>query len=365
MRSLCDSEIDSRKGKAVATIKQVAERAQVSSATVSRVLNQDHRGSPAKRERVLQAVAELGYRPNRIARSLRRQQSETIGVVVSDIENPHFTQAVRAIEDAAYTRGYRVVLCNTDETAEKQRAYLEVLAAEQVVGVILVPADPGDATISALLDIDIPIVALDRTVNDERADAVFADNVQAGRLATQHLVDLGRGNIGFITGRSEIQTGAERLHGYEEVMRRFALPVAIGHGEFRLEVAQRATRQLLVDYPDLDGLVVANNLMAIGALRALRDAAKSIPEDVAFVGIDDPSWAGLVAPPLTTLGQPTQQMATSAFDLLSDRITNRQSRSRFIIFHFELHVRESCGGSTARKLAVGDPGGAGVAVAAR
>lgn len=329
----------------MATIKQVAERAQVSSATVSRILNQDHHVSTVNRERVLQAVAELGYRPNRIARSLRRQQSETIGVIVSDIENPHFTQAVRAIEDAAYTRGYRVVLCNTDETADKQRAYLEVLAAEQVVGVILVPADPGDSTISALLDMHVPIVALDRSVDDERADAVLADNVQAGRLATEHLLGQGRRNVGFIAGRPEIQTGAERLRGYEQVMRHHALPTAVGLGEFRLEPARCATRQLLIDYPGLDGLVVANNLMAIGALGALRDAGKRIPEDIAFVGIDDPPWAGLVAPPMTTLGQPTQQMATSAFELLVDRIAKRQSRSRFAIFHFELVVRESCGGS--------------------
>ena len=347
------------------TIKQVAERAQVSSATVSRILNQDHHVSTVNRERVLRAVAELGYRPNRIARSLRRQQSETIGVVVSDIENPHFTQAVRAIEDAAYTRGYRVVLCNTDETAEKQRAYLEVLAAEQGVGVILVPADPGDSTISDLLDMHIPIVALDRSVDDDRADAVFADNVQAGRLATEHLLDQGRQNVGFISGRLEIQTGAERLRGYEEVMQRCGLPVAVGQGEFRLESARRATRQLLIDHPDLDGLVVANNLMAIGALHALRDAAKNIPEDVAFVGIDDPPWAGLVAPPMTTLGQPTQQMATSAFDLLLDRIAKRQPRSRFVIFRFELLVRESCGGSTGAKLAVGNHDETGVKMVAQ
>lgn len=353
-----------REAGTVATIKQVAERAQVSSATVSRILNQDHRGSSINRDRVLQAVAELDYRPNRVARNLRRQQTETIGVVVSDIENPHFTQAVRAIEDAAYTRGYRVVLCNTDETPEKQRAYLEVLAAEQVVGVILVPADPSDSTIAALLDLHIPIVALDRGVDDERADAVTADNVQAGRLATEHLLDRGRRNVGFISGRLEIQTGAERLRGYQEVMQRRGLPVAIGKGEFRLETAQRATRQLLIDHPDLDGLVVANNLMAIGALRAVTDAAKNIPDDVAFVGIDDPPWAGLVAPPMTTLRQPTQQMATTAFDLLVDRIAKRRSRSRSVIFHFELMVRESCGGP-ASKVATGDPDEADVGMVAQ
>lgn len=331
----------------VAKIKEVAERAQVSSATVSRVLNGDERVSVAYRERVLQAVAELDYRPNGIARSLRRQQTDTIGVVVSDIENPHFTRAVRAIEDAAYKQGFRVILCNTDETPEKQRAYLEVLAAEQVVGVILAPADPGDPTISALIDTGIPIVAFDRSVDDQRADAVFADNVQAACLATEHLIDAGRRHVGTIAGRLEIQTGADRLKGYQDVMQRRDAPAAVGYGEFRLDSARRATRQLLADHPELDGLVVANNLMAIGALHALRDAGKRVPDDVALVGIDDPPWAGLVAPSLTTLGQPIHQMARSAFDLLVDRITKQRTQSRFVIFNFELRVRESCGSSPA------------------
>lgn len=325
------------------TIKQVAERAQVSPATVSRTLNGDVKVSDNVRTRVLAAVQELGYRPNRMARNLRRQTSETIGVVVSDIENPHFTRAVRAIEDAAYKRGYRVILCNTDETLEKQRAYLEMLAAEQVVGVILAPANPSDPTISRLLDLNIPIVAFDRSVADERADAVFADNAHAARIATEHLLGLGRRRVGFVAGRAEIQTGAERLRGYEDVVRTRGLAPAVGDGEFRLERAKSATQQLLADYPDLDGIVVANNLMAIGALQALQEARKHIPADVAVVGIDDPPWACLVAPPMTTLAQPTQHMANSAFELLIDRIENRRSRSRYVIFNFELCVRESSG----------------------
>ena len=327
----------------MARIKDVAHHAGVSPATVSRVLNGTAHVSADVQDRVMLAVEALGYRPNRLARSLRRQQTETIGVVVSDIENPHFTRAVRAIEDAAFKQGYRVVLCNTDETASKQQAYLDVLAAEQVVGVILAPADPDDPTISALLDMHIPIVAFDRSVTDERADAVFADNVQAVRLATEHLLGLGRTHVGFISGRDEIQTGAERLRGYVETMQLQGLESIVGCGEFRLEPARQATRKMIEEHEDLDGLIVGNNLMAIGALQALRDAGRRIPDDVAFVGIDDPPWAELVAPSLTTLGQPTQEMARSAFELLIDRIEKRRTRSRYVVYHFELVVRESCG----------------------
>jgi DNA-binding LacI/PurR family transcriptional regulator len=327
----------------VVKIRDVATHAGVSPATVSRTLNGDVNVSEDIRTRVLESVRELGYRPNRMARNLRRQTSETIGVVVSDIENPHFTRSVRAIEDAAYKRGYRVILCNTDETPEKQRAYLEMLAEEQVVGVILAPADPGDPTISRLLDLNVPIVAFDRNVDDERADAVLADNVRAGRVATEHLLDLGRKHVGFISGRPEILTGAQRLQGYEEAMLARGLEPCIGLGHFRLEQAHTATREMLENHPELDGIVVANNLMAIGAVRALREKGVRVPDEIAFVGIDDPSWASLIAPAMTTLAQPTQEMATSAFDLLIDRIENRRSRSRFMIFHFELYLRESSG----------------------
>lgn len=330
------------------TIKQVAGHANVSSATVSRVLNNDARVSAEVRERVLASVAELGYRPNRIARSLRRKSTETIGVIVSDIENPHFTKAVRTIENAAYERGYRVVLCNTDESAEKQKAYLEVLAAEQVTGIILAPAIADDPTIAQLLDRGIPIVAFDRTVDDERADAVMADNVTAARQATKHLIDQGRQHIGFIAGRSRIRTGADRLRGYELAIAEADREPIVGQGGFRLELAKQATADLIADHPELDGLVVANNLMAIGAGEALRAANVAIPDDIAVVGIDDPPWAPLVSPAMTTLAQPTQIMATMAFDLLVGRINKEREVPREVVYQFELVVRESCGARASK-----------------
>src|SRR4051794_6510165 len=158
------------------TIRDVAARAGLSQTTVSRVLNGDMTVREINRARVLEVIAQLDYRPNRVASNLRRQKAEMIGVVVSDIENPHFARAVRGIEDAAHQRGYRVLLCNTDENATRQRDYLDILAAERVSGVIISPTDPAGDEISALLDLGVPMVAFDRTVNDRRADAVLADN---------------------------------------------------------------------------------------------------------------------------------------------------------------------------------------------
>jgi LacI family transcriptional regulator len=333
-----------RPGADTVSMRDVALRAGVSQATVSRVLNDSAPVRAAHRERVVAAVAELEYRPNRLARNLRRRQADMIGVVVSDIENPHFTEMVRAVEDAAYRKGYRVLLCNTDESAEKQRAYLEVLAQERPLGVIVAPTDPAGGEIGGLLDRGIPVVAFDRVVDDARADAVVANNLEAARRATEHLIRGGHRRIGFVGGRVDVETGAERLAGYEQAMAAAGLGACAAGGGFRIEGGELATTRLLARVQRPTGLVVANNLMTIGALRALRAAGASVPSDVALVAIDDPFWAELTEPPLTTLAQPVRRMADEAVRLLLARIGRAPSRSpRRAVYEFELRVRRSCG----------------------
>ena len=322
-------------------IKDVAQRAGVSPATVSRVLNADRGVSSERRKRVLEAIDALGYQPNRVARNLRRQLTDTIGVVISDIENPHFTRAVRVIEDAAFARGYRVFLCNTDETPSKQGAYLEMLAAERVVGVILAPADPTDGTIGQLLDMGIPIVAFDREVTDPRADAVTADNLTAGFRATELLLQRGHRAIGFIAGRPDIQTGADRLRGYERAMANRNLEPYSASGMFRIDEASEATMQLLEDRPETTAIVVGNNLMTLGALAAIRDRGLAVPDQLSLVQLDDPFWAQLVDPALTSFAQPVQHMAQSAIDLLLQRIHKERETSKHIVYQFELRERRS------------------------
>ena len=331
------------------TIKTVAEQAGVSPATVSRVLSGAAKVDPERRERVLRAVADLDYRPNRLAANLRRQTTQAIGVVVSDIENPHFTQMVRAVEDAAFSRGCRVLLCNTDETADKQRAYLDMLAGERVQGVILVPSDPAGAEIGRLLDLGIPLVAFDRVVDDHRADAVIIDNAEAGRRAAEHLIAVGHRRIGLIGGRPETQTGGERLAGYERAMAAAGLAPIVADGGFRLDGGHRAAGQLL-DTEDVSALIVSNNLMAVGALRAVRERGLTVPTDVAIVSVDDPFWAELVDPPLTALAQPVRRMAESAVRLLFERIAGERTSPRCLVFDVELRVRRSCGAGAAREL---------------
>lgn len=327
----------------MANIKQVAARAGVSSATVSRVLAGSAPVTEGNRERVLQAVAELGYRPNRIASNLRRQQSQTIGVVVADIGNPHFAEMLRTVEAAAYRQGYRVLLCNTDDQAEKQRSYLEVLAAERVQGVILAPSEPNGAEIGELWDLGIPVVAFDRSVTEGRTDAVIADNVEGVRRATELLLDAGHTRVGFVSGAAGLQSGDERLVGYETAMRARGLAPHVANGEFHIQPAQEATSRLLDAGDGLTGLVVANNLMTIGALRAIRTHGLRIPEDIAIVAIDDPYWAEFVEPPLTAFAQPVRRMAESAFALLLERIAGERSQTKCVVFGFDLRLRRSCG----------------------
>lgn len=328
----------------MATIRDVAERAAVSPATVSRVLSGSPGVRPVIRARVLGAIDALDYRPNRLASNLRRQTTAMIGVVVSDIENPHFTQMVRVVEDAAFARGFRVLLCNTDESPERQRAYLDVLAAERVQGVVLVPSNPVDGEIGRLLDLGIPVVAFDRVVDEPRADAVVVDNADGGRRATEHLIAAGHRRIGFVGGLADLQTGGERAAGYLAAMAAAGLEPRAASGGFRIDLGRQATDALL-DRGGITGLVVANNLMTIGALQAIRARGIAVPDDLALVALDDPFWADLVDPPLTTLAQPVRRMAEGAVRLLFDRIEGGRQRAhaRCLVFDFELRVRRSCG----------------------
>jgi DNA-binding LacI/PurR family transcriptional regulator len=321
-------------------IRDVAERAGVSAATVSRVLNGSATVHETKRGQVLAAISELGYRPNRMASNLRRQQVQMIGVVISDIENPHFTEMVRAVEDAAYLKGYRILLCNTDEDPAKQSDYLGVLAAERVAGAIISPTEADAPEISELIDLGICVVAFDRAVADWRADAVLPTNVDGGRLGTEHLVGIGHKRVGFVGGPLGIETAAERLQGYEQAMSAAGLRPRVVQGDFRVEGGRRAARELIEK--GATALLVANNMMTVGVLQAIREAGQRIPADVALVSIDDPPWAQLTDPPLTTLAQPVRAMADAAMELLLQRLEGGRKRSKRQVFEFELRHRRSC-----------------------
>jgi len=329
-----------------ARIRDVAELAAVSVATVSRVLNGDPNVDAALRQRVRVAVAQLGYRPNRLARNLRRQQMDAIGIVVPDIENPHFAEMVRIIEVSALAQGHRVLVCNTDEDGDRQANCLSMLADERVSGIVLSPSDPA-GSIDQLTDLGIPVVAIDRALKQGGTDTVVADNVPAVRAATQRLIEAGHRVVAFVGGLSEVETGSERQEGYLAAIDSAGLRPVLANGGFRRDAAHRAVTDLLGHGPErVSALVVANNLMALGALSAVRDCGLRVPEDIAIIAVDNPPWAELLDPPLTVLAQPIREMATRAIDLLNQRLRGDRFPPVRQVLPLELILRRSCG--TAR-----------------
>lgn len=323
-------------------ITDVAKAASVSVATVSRVLNGDANVDPLLRERVRAAVAELGYRPNRLARNLRRQQVEAIGVVLSDIENPHFAELVRVIEATAVNEGYRVLVCNTDENPARQAEHLRMLADERVSGVVLSPSDP-DGSIDQLAVLGIPVVAIDRALNGASTDVIVADNAPAVQLVTQRLIDAGHRRIAYVGGRSEVETGSARQEGYITAAEGAGLGKILANGGFRREPSRLAVAELLRQPQPPTALVVANNLMALGAVQAIRERGLRIPLDIAIIAVDNPPWAELLDPPLTVLEQPIKAMATQATELLIRRIRGEVFPPQHSVHELRLIIRGSCG----------------------
>ncbi len=324
-------------------IRDIARLAAVSPATVSRVLGGHPNVTAPTRDRVMAVVSRFDYQPNRLAKHLRHGRADVVGVLVSDIENPYFATLVRVVEDSLFQRGIRVLLCNTSEDAGKEATYLEVMAGERVRGVLLSPSDPYNPQISRLVDLGIPVVSIDRPVAEPRTDSVTADDLAASRQATECLLGLGHRRIGFIAGRTEVQTGAERLSGYRETMALRGLPPAAAVGNFSIEGGAAATDELLTANPALTALIVANNQMALGALGVLRRRGIRIPDGMAIIAFDDPPWARLIEPPLSSLARPLRRMAAAAVDLLFERMSGDRVQPTRVVFDFEMRLRASSG----------------------
>jgi LacI family transcriptional regulator len=326
------------------TIRDVATVAGVSAATVSRVLNGKQDVGADLRRRVHSAVTELGYRRNGPARSLRTRAAMVLGLIISDITNPFFTAVVRGAEDEAQSAGYSVVLANADEDVAKEARYLEVAAAEQMAGVLLSPASPGQTSIDVLLRQGIPVVTIDRRLTATPVDSVTVNNHHAAREAAQHLIGQGCRRVGLVAGPVQTTTGGSRLAGYRAALRaagRRPDPSLVGYADFRTEGGYAATRQLLRQRRPPDGLLFSNNLMTVGGLRAIAEAGLAIPCDIAVVGFDEVSWATAFSPPLTVVAQPTYQIGQTAAKLLLRRVNGEKFPPRHVVLQAELIERAS------------------------
>ena len=328
---------------AMPTIYDVARRAQVSPSTVSRVLNGKQTVDAALAERVRKAARALDYRPNALARSLRRSQTNLWAVLVSDINNPFFTALVRGVEDVARTSQYSVVLCNSDEDPDKEAGYVAAILAEQMAGVIISPTSRS-GHVRDLLDASIPIVAIDRQVPGATVDIVAVDNEHAAELATTHLVDEGFARIACIAGPRDISTAQQRLEGYRRALRAAGRTVdtrLIRYADFREEGGYRAMADLLDHTPRPDAVFPTNNLMTVGALECLVDRGVEVPGDVGLFGFDDVPCATLIRPPLSTITQPTYDIGRLAAELLLQRIADPSRPPSHVVLPTQLHVRAS------------------------
>jgi LacI family transcriptional regulator len=310
----------------MATIKDVAKLAKVSTATVSAALNGTAYVSPQLKERVERAVIALSYSTDGIARSLKKGATNLIGLLIDDVTSPFYTELVEEIESLAYRAGYAVLLCHTGREVGNVTRYLSLLRTHRVAGIVWAPTGgDNDYPESNFRQFPIPLVFVDRVVSTFQAyDSVLLDNRAASFRATNYLLDLGHRRIGMVSGPEFLEPARERNDGYRVALRGRGLPVEerlVRDGAFREAEAFEECRKLLAEEPRVSAVVVANNHMFIGFMRALKRFGLSCPKDISVVSIDDFPLAAVLNPALTTIRQPVREMAGLALDLLLRRLS--------------------------------------------
>jgi LacI family transcriptional regulator len=328
------------------TMVEVAARAGVAISTVSAVVNDKPIVSESLRARVQRVISDIGYKRNAAARNLKRGATQTIGLIVADITNPFFTDLVAVIEDALRESGYAVMLCNSNGSVETQDAQIKLLLDRGIDGLIVAPAC-DDANLARIVaSAHVKVVLIDRHSSDVRADAVVIDNERASREATAYLLAMGHRRIGFISGSENISTGRERLAGYRAAHKAARVRVSrdyVRMGDFRQQEAYRAAMELLALPNPPTAIFAANNLMAIGSMKAIADSGLECPSDISVACFDDFPWADVFYPQLTTVAQPVTKLGQEAARLMVSRLSGRES-SKFkrVVLRGRLVVRTSC-----------------------
>jgi LacI family transcriptional regulator len=326
------------------TIKDIARLAGVSTATVSYVVNGSRPVSPELAGRVRRAIAEVGYAPNAIARSLRQAHTRTIGLVIEDNLNPFFAEVAKGVEDEAFAMGYTVLLCNSNGSPERERAYLDLLAAKRVDGVVFFSTTSTAARLQPLVEQRIPVVSFYREAGGLPIDTIRVDNERIGYLATSHLLELGHQRIACIQPANTGGASARRVDGYRAALEEAGMMLdtrITPRGDNLVGGGQLATRNLLDSGRKFSAIFACNDAMALGALFALQSVGLNVPQDISVVGVDDILLASFSMPPLTTVAQPKQEAGRMAVDFLMDRIAKSIDPPRAVILDAHLVVRAS------------------------
>jgi LacI family transcriptional regulator len=332
------------------TIKDVARRAGVSAMTVSRVINSSPSVSTDTRARVERAIAELGYIPSRLARGLSAQRTGTLALIVPDVANPFFTLIVRGSEDVARRAGYRLLLCDTRADLDLEREVIDEMIAHRVEGILIAPvSDRSREHLRRLTRFGVPFVLVDRAVPGVEADVVLGDSADGARRLVEHLVSLGHRRIGMITESGSVSTARDRRAGYGAALAGAgidAAPELVVETTVDPDGGREGMRRLLeLDEPPT-AVFTVNNLVALGAIEAVRAAGREVPDDVALVCFDDIEYASRLHPFLTVMEQPAETFGTLGTQLLLERIDGRAStKRRTVVLPAQFVVRRSCGAS--------------------
>ncbi|HVD43557.1 MAG TPA: LacI family DNA-binding transcriptional regulator [Gaiellaceae bacterium] len=330
------------------TIRDVARLSGVSPMTVSRVINDSERVSPETRRRVEEAISELGYVPSRLARGLSRQRTGTLAVIVPDVANPFFTAIVRAAEEVARRADYHVILCDTRADLGVERGVIEELIAHRVEGAVIAPVSDRSAThLRRLAEFGVPFVLIDRRIPGVDCDVVLGDSSSGARQLVEHLVSLGHRRIGFIVESDDVSTARDRRAGYEAALKAAGIaldPALVAHAAPDPSGGSAGMSRLLELEERPTAVFTVNNLVALGAIEAVRAAGLEVPDDVALVCFDDIEYASRLYPFLTAMEQPAQTFGTLGTQLLLERIEGRGPERRHeVVLPGEFIIRKSCG----------------------
>ena len=328
-----------------ATLRDVASRAGVASSTISRYLNGSLELPSPTRNRVQAAIAELNYRPNALARSLQAGRSHILGLILPDLSNPFFTSVADAAAAAAYREGYSILLCATGNDPNREAHYVNLLVVGQLDGLIYLGAHRRNAALETMRRTELPIIIVDEEIEGVAGGRLFVDNRRGGYLATEHLLHLGHRNIAFIGGEADLLTTVERRRGYEDALLERGLtphPDRMVLGEYTTEFGARAAQLLLTELAPT-GIFAASDVVAIGVLQVAGQLGLTIPEDLSLVGFDDIPVAEMLAPPLTTIWQPAEDLGKTAVLLLVCHL-----RDKAPLMRDTLGVRLRIRGSTCR-----------------
>jgi LacI family transcriptional regulator/LacI family repressor for deo operon, udp, cdd, tsx, nupC, and nupG len=331
----------------MAILKDVAKIAGVSTATVSRVLNDAENVKPVTRVKVQKAIKELNFKPSRVAQRLRIRDGKKriIGLVVPDIQNPFYVDVVRGVEELAYLKDYVVFVGNFAQDEEKEKMYLNIMKSESVDGLIVAPSNEKDDDVMKLVKDGLPIVCVDRGLSEIDVDVVLVDNRKGAFDAVEFLIQSGYKRIAYIGGLPQIPTTMQRKSGYEDALLKYGIPIdpeLMRFGDSKHQSGKKLAEELLNLKNRPTALFTGNNLITLGALETIHNQKLKIPQDIAIIGFDDMYWAISLNPPLTAVRQPGYEIGKRAAEMLFQRVKEPDRKPVKLILRTELIKRESC-----------------------